>query len=317
MALIDNHTRMEAEAIDWLIRLRDASGDEWNAFTEWLEADPAHREVYSEVAAADRELQALPRPRPRAVTSFPPRSSSGSFSRRAYVACGLASMLAVGASYYALQPESGTYALHTQAGEQRVVALPDGSKIHMNGLTTIVLDRERPRYAALKTGEALFAVVHDASQPFEVAAGPSLLRDAGTVFNVVHHETRLEVAVAEGAVVFNPNRHSVDLMPGMVLLKEGSKVSVARTPADAIASWTEGRLSFSSEPIAEVVAVLSRNLPVTVRAAPDLQKRRFSGVIMLDGEPEQVVERLSALIGARARRTSDGSILISSDGATS
>ena len=48
------------EAIDWTIRLREASPEEWRAFTAWLEADPAHLAAYDEVSQADATLGQLP-----------------------------------------------------------------------------------------------------------------------------------------------------------------------------------------------------------------------------------------------------------------
>ena len=52
-------------AIDWTIRLKEGSAEDWRAFTAWLEADPAHAAVYDEVSRADATLgQLSPRPRP-------------------------------------------------------------------------------------------------------------------------------------------------------------------------------------------------------------------------------------------------------------
>ena len=50
------------EVIDWLIRLRDGATADWEAFTLWLEADPAHGETYDAVALADRDLDIAPAP---------------------------------------------------------------------------------------------------------------------------------------------------------------------------------------------------------------------------------------------------------------
>ena len=44
------------QAIDWLIRQRDPAFADWEPFTDWLEADPANNEAYSELAAREDAL---------------------------------------------------------------------------------------------------------------------------------------------------------------------------------------------------------------------------------------------------------------------
>ena len=40
--MLTDRDRIDAEAIGWVIRLRDGSAADWEAFTVWLEADSAH-----------------------------------------------------------------------------------------------------------------------------------------------------------------------------------------------------------------------------------------------------------------------------------
>ena len=40
--MTDRRDDIEAQAVGWVIRLRYAGVDEWAAFTDWLEADPAN-----------------------------------------------------------------------------------------------------------------------------------------------------------------------------------------------------------------------------------------------------------------------------------
>ena len=58
-------TSAEARAIDWLIRQRDPSFDDWDGFADWLAEDPGHAAVYDALACLDQDLDALPAaPRP-------------------------------------------------------------------------------------------------------------------------------------------------------------------------------------------------------------------------------------------------------------
>ena len=51
---------IEATAIDWLIRQRDPAFADWERFSDWLGADPAHASAYHELALLDGDLEALP-----------------------------------------------------------------------------------------------------------------------------------------------------------------------------------------------------------------------------------------------------------------
>ena len=37
---------IEEQAVAWVIRLRDAGAEDWEEFTDWLEADPANAAAY-------------------------------------------------------------------------------------------------------------------------------------------------------------------------------------------------------------------------------------------------------------------------------
>ena len=302
---------VEEEAIAWVIRLRDAGEEEWSAFTAWLEADPVHAEAYDEAALADAEAEALvpaaplPAPVPEPANDEPARPG-----RRAFFGWAVAASLALVAGFTFLGTGDGTQVIETGAGERHEIALEDGSRILLNASTRVVLDEDRPRFARLEQGEALFRIVHDDARPFEVEAGDSLLRDLGTVFNVVHEPQRLEVAVAEGEVLYNPAREAKHLLPGMALAKvQGEPLRVAEVEKEGIGAWRENRLVYTEAPLSRVAADLSRNLGVPVTVESSVAARPFSGVIMLDGEKGAVLRRASALLGLAARREGEGWIL--------
>ena len=54
-----DETRIRADALDWLIRQRDPAFAEWEAFADWLDADPARAELYQAMAAADADMADL------------------------------------------------------------------------------------------------------------------------------------------------------------------------------------------------------------------------------------------------------------------
>lgn len=311
--------QIDSEAIGWVIRLRDASAADWEAFTAWLEADPGHLAAYEEAASADAGAEGLAGPAAPAEPAWRPSAERAPVrhGRRAFLGWGIAASLALAAGWTLLPgPEGGAYAVQTAPGERRNVDLPDGSRIALNGATRIVLDKARPRFARIERGEALFDVVHDDSRPFEVEAGDDLLRDMGTVFNVMHDGQALEVAVSEGAVLFNPGREAKSLRPGMAVRKvRGAPLWTGR--AEGVGAWREGRLVYASAPASRIAADLSRNLGVTVGVQGAAAELPFSGVIALDGPPREVLERTAALLGLRLSRSSAGWTLSTGTGAAS
>ena len=312
--MTERDERIEQEAIDWLVRLGEADAGEWEAFTLWLEADPAHAARYEALAAADRDWGALARPA-RQVPPLPVRRGP---SRRIVFGAAIAASLAMVIGYETMAPRAATYAVETAVGEHRTVALADGGRIELNGGTHITLDHRNPRYARLDGGEALFTIAHDPSRPFEVEAGDARIADLGTVFNVVRDAGGLEVGVAEGTVMFNPHRQSVRLAPGMILRQapgQPPELSRGGDPA-AIAGWRAGQLTYVSAPMPRVAADLARNLGVPVATDAAAGHRRFTGVIVLEGPPDAVVNRAAGLLGGRARRSGEGWTLTVGAGAT-
>jgi transmembrane sensor len=103
---------------------------------------------------------------------------------------------------------SSRYAVETTGQTKRTVYLADGSKIDLNRDTRLLLDRADPRFAMLDHGQAYFTIRHDPSAPFKVDIGGVKLEDVGTAFDVIHERGRLDVAVAEGGVIFQPDRGS-------------------------------------------------------------------------------------------------------------
>jgi transmembrane sensor len=313
--MTDRDLAREEQAIGWVVRLRDAGADDWDAFTLWLEADPTHQRAYEEAALADLDAEALsPAPRPVQPAWTPAAEPMQRPHRRRFLGWGAGAMAAAVAGLVAwttIPAGAALYAVETGPGQHRRVDLADGSHIDLNGATRLQLDRNNVRFASVERGEALFTVVHDADRPFEVEAAGARMRDLGTTFNVVAERGAVEVGVAEGRVLFDPQGAAVDLSPGMSLRRAAANARpvVMRTEPDAIGGWRAGRLSYRSATVEQVAADLTRNLGVSVRASPSVARQAFTGVIMLDPDKGAAVRRAASLLGVSAGRSGDGWIL--------
>lgn len=314
---------MEA-AIAWHVRRRDMAEDGWQAFVAWLEASPAHAGAYDVVAGEDdlivAAFAALPTPAlpttALPTTALPltvpmvraivPRAIRPTHRRWGWLA-GAGAIAATLAVVVGPLTTRGArpYAVETRPGEHRTLALADGTQVAMDGGTRLRLDRADPRVAGLERGQALFRVTHDGAHPFVLRSGAVTIRDLGTVFDVTRSGTRLDVAVAEGSVLFRPD--GVASASAAVTLTAGRKLSLdeaqARvllgsvTPAD-VGGWRQDRLSFEGEPLAGVVAAIERRYGTRISLSAGLPDRPFTGMIALSGSAERDIPHLAALIGA-------------------
>lgn len=294
------------QAIDWHLRQAELSSAEWHDFVVWLETDAAHAAAYDRVVLDDALLSDLPRPAKPATLTQPARSVPTRPRRWAWAVGGTAMAAGVAAlvTPLAMTPSSGAYTERTAPGESRTVTLADGTKIQMNGGTTLRLDHNDTRIASLDAGEAVFTVHHDAGKAFTLHSGGLAVQDVGTVFDVVRNGKRLYIAVAEGEVSFQPGRDAIPLKAGNALVAREDVGQVALLPVsiDAVGGWRSGRLTFNGTPFGEVAAAIRRTNGADVRFDPDLSARPFTGMVRLTGDAAKDVPHIAALVGAGWRR---------------
>ena len=298
------------EAIAWHLGLDEAGAEAWRDFVAWLEADPAHRLAYDQVSLDDGELAA--------PMELEPKMPSVLCKRRVWpqrIVWGGSALAAAAAALLAVMPgavpQDGHYSLETQPGMRRVVALADGTRIEMNGGTRLTLDRNDSRVAMLDRGEVMLDVVHHADRPFELRSGGVVLRDVGTRFNVARRSGALDVAVAEGSVLYQPQAEAVPLTRGMKLaMRDGDDhVTLSHVAAETVGGWQRGQLDFRAVPLGTVAEDIGRSTGSTIRVADALAVRPFTGTLRIDREPEEVVRSLAALAGGSSRRDGPGWVI--------
>lgn len=300
----------EARAIDWLIRQRDPAFADWDGFADWLAEDPGHAEVYDAVASLDRDLDALPPMPAPSVVVMPdaPRRPS----RRAWFGGAMAAALVGAISLSSLGVFGNPDRIETAAGEHRTVELADGSKIEINGASVIEIDKDRPRFARLESGEAMFHVVHRDDDPFVVETGDARIVDLGTAFNVVRRDRQTSVAVSEGIVLYNPARDKVRLVAGKgIEAHDGDRQPPVVQDVDvaSIGGWRTGLLVYNGTPLAVVAEDLKRTAGMQVSIAPGAADLSFRGALIVDKNRNRTIADLAALSGTRAERQGDGWIL--------
>lgn len=301
---------VDGEALDWALRMAEPDAD-WEAFTAWLETDPDHAERYDRAfvaltAATEGVAASVPVP---AAANDPGDlaldSRSDRHGRRSWLGGAVAAALigTLGVSLW--QDRDQTYTVATAAGERRIVALADGSSIVLAGGSRVRLDRAQQRSAIVETGEALFQVRHDASEPFRVHVRDLALTDLGTVFNVRLLGSRTHVAVAEGAVMVDPEGAAVRLDPGQGAIADGKTIRRTQQDVADVGSWRDGRLAYDNSTMREVAEDLTRQLGWRVTVKPAVAALIFNGTLETStfrNDPAL----LGALLGVRVRQDSSG-----------
>ena len=303
------------EAVAWHVRLADpaASSAEWAAFTDWLEADPAHAEAYDAIAMADTQLtETLATLRAEPAT---PQNDNTVNRVPWYRQRALWSMAGGGAAVaLAVFLLPAIFSAHdlttyqTRPGETRDIALNGGSHIALNGGTRLELDTVSGRFARLEAGEAVFTIHHDAARPFVLETPDATLRDIGTIFNVRQNNDSLEITVAQGAVHYNPDAEAVMVSAGsrLHIAHAGARPSLSKADPASVASWRQGQLAYSGAPLTTIAVDLTRSLGTSVSIAPELAGQRFTGVIRIERDQEILFRRLASLLGVHARHTAAG-----------
>lgn len=312
-------TRAQEEAAAWLARLgnHSISTQTVREFRDWRD-DPANDAAYVEAEAfwdasgqhsADPEIlrmtqEALDRGKRRAggwrAWLRGPRLAG---------AVTLASIAAAGGTYLAVQQLEPAYA--TDAAEQKVVRLEDGSRVHLNVDSKVkVAFRDGERRLTLTRGEAFFDVAHDAARPFVVEAEGTRIRALGTKFDVRRQDGGVRVTLVQGSVRVGPDsgQGGVVLAPNQeALVGANGAIRKVSTDAARTTSWTTGRLVFRDTPLAAAVAEVNRYSDRKVElAGPGLAERPVSGFFDV-GDAESFARGVADLFDLSLSRGERGS----------
>jgi transmembrane sensor len=182
--------------------------------------------------------------------------------------------------------QRGSYS--TAVGEQRSIALADGSTINLNSRSRMrVRYSDRERVVELLQGQALFQVAKNPSRPFIVKSGDTAVRAVGTQFDVYRKHGATVVTVVEGLVAVLPPRvvreasgadFSVAAGEQLTILSESVTKAGHANVASATA-WVRRQLVFESTPLNEVVEEFNRyNERQLVLRDPGLNTFRIDGV---------------------------------------
>jgi transmembrane sensor len=175
--------------------------------------------------------------------------------------------------------------LTTKKGQEYALILPDGSKVWLNGSSSItfpVAFSSTERNVSI-TGEALFKVEKDAGRPFRVKTAGPTVEVLGTFFNVNAYsdEYQVRTTLIEGSVALHSGDKTLKMRPGQqgTLDANGNfAVTTLETPEDAI-TWNSGSMNFKDDSLATVIRQLERWYDVKISDRTDGTVHGFTGKI--------------------------------------
>jgi transmembrane sensor len=293
---------IEDQAWAWHSALQGEDAD-WDGFTLWLEADPAHAQAYDAVALLDdtldrqRERLAVILPAEEAQVPSVVRHRWGTWAGGA-VAAALALFVAV-PMFQGEAVDAADY--RTGAGQTRNIALADGSHVTLGPASHLAVSGGDQGRMTLEGG-AWFDIRHNPGRQLVITAGGQQISDIGTKFDVLALGGEVRVAVAEGVVSVGPQARQAIRVPAgkRISIDSANSAELADISAREVGGWRTGRLSYSDVPLSLVAADISRYVGRRVIVSPDMAGRRFSGVLAA-GNKADLVDELGALMGLEAR----------------
>ncbi len=275
-------------AARWFARSRDNdfTAQQQEEMTAWLDEDPANAQAFSEIQKTWDAVECV-RPLYANQDNTSPafcadkgktKHSSGktrlfpwfSGGKRpafslAFVLLLLCCMPFIREVFFESPHKPVAY--YTGNGEQRTLALEDGTILKMNVKTALSVEMSKKlRQVLLHQGEVFFQVTPDAGRPFEIKTSNGLVRVLGTSFNIKERGGQVAVDVKQGKVRVSDSPKgpgdmrikSVTLTAdqGVDIGPDGRLVPVRPSHIQQVLAWQQGKVVFQNAPVSKVLEEL-------------------------------------------------------------
>ncbi|WP_431135981.1 FecR family protein [Psychroserpens mesophilus] len=156
--------------------------------------------------------------------------------------------------------------VETNYGEQKTIALLDGSEVIMNSKSILTYDEDNwseERTLHLE-GEAYFKVKKGSA--FSVVTDNGKVQVLGTQFNVNSESDLFEVVCFEGKVSVKTKDEDVILLPSNSVRRINGNAIEKRISPEGSPSWINGESSFKSVPLKYVIAALESQYNIDIHS---------------------------------------------------
>ena len=187
--------------------------------------------------------------------------------------------------------------IYAPLGSRVSFNLPDGTTGMLNSDSRLSysLPFTNSRQVKLE-GEAWLNVNRDEDHPFVISTDNSTVKVLGTNFNVSAYPAGnyVEVVLKQGRVEFQDNKgdEKVTMLPSERLVFQNGNISKSVIDPAKYYAWTEGKLIFRNDPMAEVARRIERWYNIKVELADEeLEKYSFRATFE-DDKLEEVLRYL-------------------------
>lgn len=313
MAPVSPSPQARAEAAAWLARLHadDRSAADEEGFRAWLAADPDNAAAFE---AVDRMWGAVGGlDRERRLERMGPAPVTRGGSRRAVMAG--AAVLLAGAGSFTFWRSAQAKVYETDVGEQRHVALEDGSQLFLDAKTRVLVDfSDTIRSANLQFGQVNFRVAPDINRPFVVEAAERKIVATQCSFDVRCEDGEVQVLLIHGeadvAPVSAPRGSPVErLRAGERLVASVDMERRDRPNLNHLLAWQSGSVVFENTNLAEAVQEMNRYSMARLEVDPSVADLKVSGVYRV-GDNGAFARSIAKLLPIAIRQDGDSTLLV-------
>lgn len=305
---------VEEQAAEWVVRLHgEPSPVDLERLALWRGQSPEHDRAFDAAlgtwALIDDHAAAAPILKMR-------RDALERTNRRRWNAPRIAAAIVLGllaplVVWIAMRaPTPVTY--QTALGEQRVIVLPDGTRMSLDAKSHVAVSFSRDlRAIELIDGRANFEVTKDVTRPLKVKAGDRAVTALGTVFTVEREAQDLVVTLLEGRVAVSSGQAApIELSPRQELKLTGAGQRTLRSGVDPelALAWREGKLVFDNEPLGRVIERMNDYVSTPISVTDDIANLPVSGVFKA-GDTAAFLDAVKTYFAIEEVRTARGILL--------
>ena len=194
--------------------------------------------------------------------------------------------------------------INVPLGQMSNVTLYDGTRVWLNSGTSLkyASDFGKNSRKVILDGEAFFKVKPD-EMPFKIQLKNSEIEVLGTSFNAISFsgEDFSQVTLVEGSVKMNTleGKEIVRMEPSQQITISGNlkEINLKTVDTGFYQSWTDGKIVFHEERLADIADRLERWYNVEIRFSnPEIGEMRFSGTILKNKTFDQIIKAFELLL---------------------
>ena len=294
------------QAVGWLLEMQEGSLNtgRQNAWQLWLNGNAEHQRAWAHIQRVNQRLSGLSSPLAHAALGAP-KSGSRRHALKLLLLLGAGSVAGWSLrDQIELQPLLADY--NSGVGEQRKVALSDGSQIQLNTASAVDVKYDaQQRLIRLLSGEILMTASAD-TRPLNLltAEGSVKVTTGSSRFNLRQLNGRTQLAVFAGVIELAPGERADT---GLIVQAQ-QQVTFSRNAWDSVrpvdassGAWADGMLVASRMKLSDFLGELGRYRRGRLNCDAKVANLLISGSYPLT-DSERILDMLEIALPVRIQR---------------